>query len=147
MSATERVLQILQTALSLSRPFSNAAVGTALGVDLAEGDSGNPYLRVFRAAHGPAPLSAVEVREPIDSGRQLGMQGMVRLGFDVSGVTPDAVRPYVGPLTNVLVPHPNDPDDSFASVHPQEWGEIRVGYAPDTKTLRSIVLDPARVTT
>lgn len=142
-SSVARVLALVDTVLARPRPFVTAEVGDALGVVLTETTASNAFFRVWASANGPEPFTSVEVREPQSGSVERGRDGMILLTLDTGCVTAADLASHVGPSDGVpSAPSPEAPADTPHYVaHPTPWGVVRLGYAPGSGCLRSVVVD------
>ena len=142
-----RVLAGVETVLARPRPYVAAEVGPALGVVLTETAASNAFFHVWASAGGLGPFASVEVREPQARSVERGRNGMILLTLEAGCVTAADLAPLVGPSDGVpSTPSPEAPADTPRYVvHPAPWGVVRLGYAPESGCLRSVVVDATGV--
>ena len=129
MTSTELIERIEQ--IIAEQPFRAETVSGVTGVVLERDPvTSNEYFTIYTGS-GPG-FGEVEVREP--TAASAGKTGIVLLGLQAPCASREAFAERFGPRKAgppSNPPHGGAADGPTYELHPQTWGEVRLGYADD----------------
>jgi hypothetical protein len=129
MTSTELIERIER--IIAKQPFRAEAISGVTGVALQRDPvTSNEYFTIYTGSGGG--FGEVEVREP--TAASAGKTGIVLLSLEPPCLSREAFGERFGPIK----PGPPSPpshggiaDGPRYELHPQEWGEVRLGYADE----------------
>ena len=133
--------------LSNTRPLDKQAIEDALDVGMrGDPENANRYIFVMKSFRAPPPLTAVELRVPLEGATRKDGLLILDLDPEQERINEAQVKHRFGDDPELELPTPEQPADAPIYLsYAKPWGALRFGFArPSKEFLTTIVIDADR---
>lgn len=133
--------------LTNTRPLDQRAIEGALDVAMrGDHENANRYIFVMKSFRAPPPLTAVELRVPLEGATRKDGLLIVDVDPEQERISAAQVKHRFGDDPALELPTPEQPADAPVYLsYAKPWGALRFGFArPSQEFLTTIVVDAER---